>query len=196
MLVIPNYTQIAPHVSTGRAPFLIFWLPLSSAPATCCYLFIYVHFFFCFFFFPQTLHIYCAHTSHIASASYSSSGSHGLYHGEFLSPDIHGCSFQLVLIHVCRKKKQTRYSMWQSEDSIIALLASGSRKQHTGTLQFDCHYACILLGTLAEVFLICWHSCSDCGGMTRKCSTHSGRPDSPRWQTFRKSDPVVKQFSC
>lgn len=41
--------------------------------------------FFCCFFFLQTLHIYCSHTSHSVSASYSSSNSHGLNLGEYLS---------------------------------------------------------------------------------------------------------------
>lgn len=70
-------------------------------PATCCYLFIY--FLLPIFFFLQTLHIYCSHTSHIVSASYSSSGSPGLNHGECLSSDIYGCFFQLARIHVCRE---------------------------------------------------------------------------------------------
>lgn len=41
--------------------------------------------------FLQTLHIYCTHASHSATASYSSSHSHGLNYGECLSFDISGC---------------------------------------------------------------------------------------------------------
>lgn len=111
-------THVATHVSTSGAPFINSGLPLLSMLATCCYLFIY---FLLPLFFLQTLHIYCSHTSHIVSASYSSSGSPGLNHGECLSSDIYGCFFQLAWIHVCRENMNG--GGWMAmEGPIIALL--------------------------------------------------------------------------
>lgn len=76
----------------------------TSTSVNACNLLLPVHLFSSpSFFFLQTLHIYCSHTSHIVSASYSSSGSPGLNHGECLSSDIYGCFFQLAWSHVCRE---------------------------------------------------------------------------------------------
>lgn len=75
--------------------------PFGSQFSAACNLLLPVHLWFFFF---QTLHIYCSQASHTVSASYSSSNSHGLNHGECLSFHIWGCFFQLAVFHVYREK--------------------------------------------------------------------------------------------
>lgn len=159
----------------------------------------------CFFFFPpslfflQTLHICCSHTSHIASASYSSNGSHGLNLGECLSSDIYGCSFQLAWFHVCRENIN---EICGNGGLNYCMLVLKRKNQYLGTLQLYCQMGRHVygsLGTFSKVFFMCWHSCGGYGVTTRwmHCTLWDSEwrkhPGSPRWQKFSKSDPLRRQ---
>lgn len=147
------------------------------------------------FSFLQTLHIYCSHTSHIASASYSSSGSHGLNHGECMSSDIYGWSLQLAWIHVCRENMipMRRVAM---VGSITALLTPKRGDQYFGTLQF--YYQkhglclCFISNSCLGLFNVltqqqCHWSCVQWVPCTLSEKKHH---NSLRWQTFKECKEI------